>query len=177
MTLYYVSAAANDYYVNSSTGAITGTTLLRAEYNNFLIPNYDNQSYGLIDCSGVGTDVISAATFKFNSGAYTYVGRPAPTKIYNVWIFNGSSYVIMANGANVVWSKGENSVVLSAAELAFIGNIGGSTIFRITVTDPGVNKSRYMNINAYETSQATAMRLDITHAPATNHTQVINMMS
>lgn len=167
MTLYYIPFSFYDYYIKDTGAPTTGTALLLAETNNFLSPNFVMVSYGLIDTAPIpDSDVITAATFSFT--ANTYTASRGKSKIYTVWQLQGATYIPLTNGTDVTWSSGANSVVLAAAELAYIQKTG-ITAFRITVADPGVSKYRKMDINAFETSQATAMRLDVTHGPAVSN--------
>jgi len=161
--MYYVAAAADDWYNKNTTGDVTGTSLLFAGVVNSMFPPFTYSALAEIDTSGIGTDVISAATFYLDSGAYTASRRV--TKTYKIQIYDGvSAYVTIKSGT---WSAaGTISEVLTGGELAYI-NKTGKTKFRVITDDPGAGKDRSMSINAYETSQATAMRMDVTHAPAT----------
>jgi len=176
MTLYYVGSAADDYYTNSVSGTQTGTTTLNVSYNSVINPAFYEQSYGKVDTSGIpDTDVISAATFYFTANTYNATTRV--TKIYSAQIWTGSSYVFLTNATNKTWAAGTQTIVLTATEQGYI-NKTGTTNFRIITSDPGSKKYRQMLVNAYETSQATAMRLDVTHAaPAVSYTHAMVITS
>ena len=161
MTLHYVNADANDYYINSLTGAVTGTNYIYATNNKSVVPNFTDKAYALVDTSGAPA-TIASATVSFTSSLYGYSGRPAPTQIYNLWIFTGAGYTKMTNGTNKAWSSGTNTVAFTVAELAYINLIPGNTIFQVTVPDPGASKSRSMRITAHELSSTTCFRMEIT---------------
>ena len=62
MTDYPVAANADDWYVNSSAGTITGTNTIIASKNNVLFPSIYDVAYIKIDTSAIPAgDVISSA--------------------------------------------------------------------------------------------------------------------
>lgn len=156
VTNCYITNPNNDYYSHSINGVITGTTTLHVLNNEFVIPNYTEIAYGIIDTSIIPIGkTITGATFKFD--APTYTATKGVTKTFNVWIWNGSSYTILGTGT---WtSAGTYTINFTPSQLAYIGT---TTILRITVPSAGANKYRYMQVYAYENSQITAMRMDVT---------------
>mgnify|MGYP003973080745 CR=1 FL=1 len=160
MTLHYVSAAFYDYYVNSITGTVTGTNTIFASFNNFLVPNYTDISFALVDTSAAPASIASA-TVSFTATTYGYTGRPAPSQIFTIWIFNGTGYTQMTNGTNVAWNNGTNTIALTPTEIGYINLVPNTTIFRVTVPDPGAGKSRVMQIDAYEKSTTACFRMEI----------------
>ena len=119
-------------------------------------------------------DVISAATVKFDAGTYAISGRPAPSRDYILQMWNGTFYQAIAT--NVGWSAGVNSNSLNATQQGWIGNVGGNSIFKLLVSDPGAGRSKQMNVEAYENNVNTTVRIYITHAPPFSG-QVINILS
>lgn len=161
MALYYVSADANDYYINSGTGYVTGTTYIYAADNNAVIPNYTDFAYALVNTTGAPASIASA-NVSFTSTLYSVTGgKPLPTQIYHVDIFDGAGYVRLTNGTNVAWSSGTNTIALTVAEFAYINAVPGNTIFRIVVPDLGASKSRSMRITARELSITECIRMEI----------------
>jgi hypothetical protein len=175
VTTCRVIVAANDYYINSTTGYTAGTGIILASHNNVIVPNYDDIITAIVDCSAIPAgDVISAATVKFDAGTYAISGRPAPSRDYILQMWNGTFYQAIAT--NVGWSAGVNSNSLNATQQGWIGNVGGNSIFKLLVSDPGAGRSKQMNVEAYENNVNTTVRIDITHAPPFSG-QVINILS
>lgn len=158
MTVFYITANYYDYYYYSLDGYHHGTSILYAGYNSFVSPSLYWEAFGIIDTSSI-TETINKATFKFNSNAYAIVGK-GTTKTYTVGIWTGLIFFPLTNATDKTWSSGLQEIELTPSEIAYI-NTSGNTVFRIITSNPGSGKSRQMSINAYETSQATAMRLDI----------------
>ena len=176
MTSYYIATANDDWYDNSISGRVDGTNQIWVEDIETITPNYENQGYGDITTSGIGTDEISTATLYLDE--YSYTGSRGLKLQYNVWIWNGSSFVAMTNGTNILYGRSPivRQIQLTATELGYI-NKTGVTSFRVTVPEVSAGQFLSFKYKAYETSQANALRLDVTHAPAVSTGQVINIMS
>jgi len=157
--MYYVNSGPEDWQFDSSTGKDDNDPYLEANFNNLL--SRHSESYAEILTSGIGTDNISAATVSWNE--YTYTASSRLSKTYNLQMYNGSTYVTISS---YTWTSSGTvkTYTLNATQRGYIDKVG-TTDFRITIDDPGVGKFRVFQINAYETSQATAFRMDITHAP------------
>jgi len=174
---YYIDTANDDWYVHSVTGRQDGTNEIWVQKNNVITPNYSETGYGDILTSGIGTDVISAATLYLDEVSYT-ASRGIKLQ-YNVWIWNGSSFVVMTNGTNILYGRSPivRQIVLTATEQGYI-NKTGKTSFRVTVGTVSAGQFKLFKYKAYETAQANALRLSVTHAPAaTGAPQVISIMT
>jgi len=158
MTMYYVATGADDYDDDSTTN-----TTLKIEDNNVFFPNpTEVYAYAKVTTSGIGTDDISAATVYWDE--YSYSASRGTTKTYNVLMWNGSSYTNIGTFTHDKYPA-TRSIVLNATQRGWISKTG-TTNFHITVDDPGTSRSRLLHIKAYETAQANAFRMDVTHAPA-----------
>lgn len=168
---YYVATGNDDYYYGTD-GTVKTTSLLKADYSNISSPSSINEIIADITTSGIGTDTISAATLYWDESSYQASSRVSKT--YNIYQVQGSTTVKIAT--YTFGTAAVRSLVLNSTQLGYINKTGKSR-FQIDVDDPGTFKLRILNIKAYETSQANAMRLSVTHAPAaTSKPQVINIM-
>lgn len=165
MTLYYVGVGVDDWWSSTALGTNNYTTTrLNAGWNNVIVGGDIRNAYADVDTSSIGTDVISSATLYLNEYDYSVVGRGV-AKTYRVRIWTGSNFVTLTNGSLTFTTATTRSIVLTSTEIGYI-NKTGKTSFSIQVDDPGAGCSRIFRCNAYETSQATALRLNVDHAPA-----------
>jgi len=173
-TTYYVSTGVKDWHVDTLSGADYNDLQLKAFNNRVTFPATSSFAYANIDTSGIpDTDVISAATLKLDE--YSYTASRGVTKTYYVYILDGTTWRTITT-LTYGGSPAVRSVTLNSTQLGYISKTG-ETRFRIVVPDPGNMKYRNFLIKAYETSQANAMRLEVTHAaPVTFIPQVINIM-
>lgn len=167
MTLYYITTANDDWtQLLGSPTKIHGGSFTFAENNKVIYPNFISYAYGDIDTSAIGTDVISAVVFYLDEAGYTASKRLPKT--YRIQMFRNSisTWVTLTNGSSITYSGGTINISLTASEISHIQS-SGKTSFRAQVTGTvSAGKYKQLKINAFETSQATAMRLDVTHAPA-----------
>lgn len=157
---YYVAVANDDWYL-TGLKRFDGTTELLIVNNTIIFPATVSRGLADITTSGIGTDDISAAGLIFDEHSYT--SSRGVSKTYGVQIWDGSFWQTLTNGS-LTYSGSVRTVVLTAAEIAYI-NKTGKTSFRWQVGNPGAMKFRQFKIKAFETAQANAARLSVTHAP------------
>lgn len=157
MPNYAVSASAKDETVGS--GANTGGTLLLALWNN----SFATQSYGkaLINTSAIGTDVISAAAFKWYHHDYTKTKAAS----YRRRITIGGTDILVSTATPA--AAGWHSEDLTSGELALINKTGETEVL-FNVDDPGSTYFRSWNVRSwdYDGAGGFACYLQVTHAPA-----------
>jgi len=171
---YYIDTANDDWYVHSVTGRQDGTNEIWVQKNNVITPNYSEIGYGDILTSGIGTDVISAATLYIDEYAYS-LSRGLRAG-YTVWIWTGSAFTTLYYGSMIYGrTPAVRTIALTPTEIGYI-NTSGKTQFRVTVPDVLGGKYSFFKYKAYETAQANALRLSVTHAPAATG-QVISIMT
>lgn len=167
-TTYDIATNADDWYQVVGGSTVTGTILLKADFNNVLFPSVESWAIGDIDTSGIGTDIVSNATFYFYADSYTVLParRGAPTKTYKIWMLKTDETNWMLIKSGTYTATGWISEVLTAAEYAEIDR-DGKTRFRITVDDPGAGKARILQVRAreYTTEGDWDMYLLVSHAP------------
>jgi hypothetical protein len=159
---YYVNVANDDWTISSSFGRIDGASTISASNNKVIFPNDSTTAYADVLTSGIGTDIISGASVIFDE--YSYNTSRGLTKTYALYMHNGSYYTLIQS-----YTFGRSAVVrtkiLNATQIGYI-NKTGKTKFRITVTGTvSAGQSKTLLAKAYETSQANAFRMSITHAP------------
>lgn len=168
MTYYYVQTGNDDYYISSGTGTVYTTPQVWVGYNNTITPSVVEVGYARINTSGIGTDTISDADLYIDE--YSYTSSRGVTRVYKVWILDSAIYRLLTNGTLTYGaSPAVRTIKLTATELTYI-NKSGYTDIRVTVDDPGAGKVRNFRFKAYETAQANAIRLNVTHAPASTFT-------
>jgi len=164
MSIHNITDNLDDWYIDSSSGRVDGTTTLKACYNRALFPTLICDAFGDIDTTTIPTtDVISAATLYFYIDSYT--ARKGTAKTFSVWMLKADETSDLLIDSGTFTAAGWYSVVLTAAEYAEVDK-GGKTRIRITVPDSGAGKSRDMYVRAreYATVGTYDMYMDITHA-------------
>lgn len=166
MTDYPVEVNADDWYEDSISGVVTGTTTLYTYYDNTLPGGLQRTAYFKINTSAIpDTDEVSSATFNFY--ASSYASSRGVSKVFNVWIDttgSGSSYTIVQS--NVAYSSaGWYQITIPSNLLQYI-NKDGYTYLRISAQDPGGSYYRRMDIQARESTFGIYKAyLAVTHAP------------
>ncbi len=158
----YIATGNDDWFSDTNTGNQYTTLTIKAAKLNDLFPNVTKEAIGEVTTSIVGTDDISVATVSWNENDYN--APKGVAKSYNLKMFNGVGYTTIQS--YTFTSAGTiKTYTLDATQRGWI-NKTGKTKFLINVDDPGAGSAREFQLDAYETSQATAMRMTITHAPA-----------
>ena len=174
MTNYYIGVANDDWYVAGVT-RFDGTATIFVSNNQTVSPPLLSRGFGDIDTSAIpDEDVITAARLRLDESSYSASKRVSKT--YAIQIWNGSAWQSLTNGSHTYSGSAGVLTQLTAGELAYISKTA-KTSFRVVVGNPGTGKFRLFYYNAYETSQATALRLDVTHAAPAAAGQVITICS
>jgi hypothetical protein len=161
---YYVEAGVDDWDSYPGTSRYTGTTI-QASDNKEISPNFVRKAYANVDTSGVpDDDVISSASVKFDEVSY-YASKGVRTKNYKVYIDNSGAWVSLGTltfGASAV----VRTIVLDSTQRGYINKTGDTKFRFITTPEMASGSAVTLTIKAYETAQANACRMEITHAPA-----------
>lgn len=166
-TMYYVATGFDDYYVDQDNVYHRYTNQIKACNDRAVAPNARATAYAKIDTSGIGTDSISAATLSWDEHSMNtgcIFGR-TPRRAYFVVISDdGLNWVTIGTYSFRVNPVVRN-VVLTGTQRAQISKTSYTWI-RFSVRAPSGSCWIYYYTKAYETSQANAVRLDVTHAPS-----------
>jgi len=166
-TTYNVGTGTDDWDHGSVVGfRYTGATIIAEDAKAFT-PNTYRTAFADVDTSGIpDTDVISAASVLFDESAY--IASRGLAKTYNLYMWTGSTWVFLE--AFTFVTAAIRTHTLTATERGYISKTG-KTKFRWIISG-AVASGEYktLSIKAYETSQAVACRMSITHAPASGGT-------
>ena len=153
-------ANADDYY-HSDAIKVTGTTTIRAEYNNGTsIVAYAEAE---ITTSAIpDADTIDSATLHWYNSSYAKTKAASVEGRIQISPDSGSTYYVIYSLATAP-SAGWTSHALTTGELAHI-NKTGKTYFKWIVDDPGSTYYRTWLVGAKEGS--TSAYLEVTYSPA-----------
>jgi hypothetical protein len=155
--MYYVPNGAHDW---DDTSAVNAN--ITAIDNHFIVPNEHIVAYADVDTSGIpDTDDISAATLTYEISS-TSKTKTWLTPYIATYIWDGSAWELIDSYTDP--AAGTRNISLTAGQITHI-NKTGDTKFRYVAGEADATKYIIVNIKAYETAQANATRLSITHAP------------
>ena len=161
---YNVATGNDDKYYHSTTGYVYDTETIFASINKEISPETSDTAYADVDTSAIPDDnVISSASVKFDE--YSYYASRGLAKTYVLYMWDGSGWQNIQE-----YTFGRSAVtrtkVLNSTQIGWI-NKTGKTKFSWGISGTvGDGQSKSFQLKAYETSQAVACRMEITHAPA-----------
>jgi len=160
-TTYYIYTGNDDFYTNNLGTSYYSTPLLEVNQNSATFPPVSSYATCKVDTSGIPEDdIISDGTLYLDENDYTASG--GVSKLYQVQQLRNAYWATIKT--LIFTTATTKSFSLDSTSLSYISKTGYSQ-FRVVVSNPGAGKKRTFHFKAYETSQANAMRLSITHAP------------